>query len=108
MAKPKQEDNSARGNAARESIRQQQQATRRRRRGKEVEQADWASVDAVLLHQLVCNVTGCDCAIQFGYTSDGGAYVIRIVGDGEPFNEFIRPTEDVELAVRSFIEDYAK
>lgn len=44
--------------------------------------------------------------MQFGYTRDGGSYAIRVVGDGDPYTEFIKPTEDVLLALTGLAEDF--
>lgn len=103
----KPEDNSPAGNAARASIAAQQREHRRRNRGTDVT-ADWANADSGLLHSAVCALCGAGCAIQFGYTKDGGSLVVRIVGDGEPYNEYVRPTEDVDSYLRSLIEDFRK
>src|SRR5213078_1350414 len=103
----KPEDNSPAGNAARERIKQAQQKSRRKRRGTG-EVADWSNSTADDLHRAVCAVTGAGCAIQFGYTQDGGSLVVRIVGDGEPYNEYVRPTEDIGVYLQSLIADFAK
>lgn len=103
----KPEDNSPAGNAARESIAKQQREHRRRSRGTD-QTADWSDVEAEQLKRAICGVAGRGAAIQFGYTRDGGALVIRIVGDGEPFNEYVRPTEDVHSYFEALIADYAK
>lgn len=106
MAKGK-EDNSPRGNAARESIAQQQREHRRRNRGN-AEIADWSNADPVKLHRAVCNIAGTGGAVQFGYTKDGGSFVVRIVGDGQPFNEYVRPSEDINVYLDALALDYAK
>lgn len=106
MAK-RPEDNSPAGNAARASIANQQRANRRRNRGSG-ETADWSNADSALLHRVVCNVAGIGAAIQFGYTRDGGSLVIRIVGDGEPYNEYVRPTEDLDQYLTALAADYEK
>jgi len=86
----------------------EQGAIRRRNRGSDdVEHADWSGVNPALLAGTIGHITKHGFAVQFGYTRDGGAYVVRIVGDGEPFNEYVRPTEDVELYLSGLIEDYA-
>ena len=82
--------------------------SRRRNRGTGAT-ADWSNVDPATLYDVVVAVTGQHCAIQFGYTSDGGSYVIRIVGDGsEPYNEYCRPTEDIDNHLKSISMDFAK
>lgn len=103
----KPEDNSPQGNAARASIAKQQAAHRRRNRGNSTP-ADWRDADVTKLHNAVVAVTGCGCAIQFGYTADGGSFVTRIVGDGEPYNEYVRPTEDIDAHLDAITMDFAK
>jgi hypothetical protein len=103
----KPEDNSPRGNAARESIAKQQRESRRRNRGNG-DVADWGTVQPDLVVSVIERLTGEGAAIQFGYTRDGGSFVIRIVGDGEPFNEYVRPTEDINLYLAALLEDYPK
>lgn len=103
----KPQDNSPQGNAARASIARQQREHRRKNRGNG-DVADWGSVDPNLVLSVIERLSGGGAAIQFGYTRDGGSYVIRIVGDGEPFNEYIRPTEDISLHLAGILEDYPK
>ncbi len=103
----KEQDNSPQGNAAREKIAAAQRAHRRRSRGNG-DTADWSNADVGSLADAIVAVCGAGCAIQFGYTKDGSAFVVRIVGDGEPFNEYVRPTEDVDLYLKSLTMDYAK
>lgn len=103
----KTEDNSPTGNAARASIANQQREHRRRNRGTG-ETADWANANPVLLANAICCIAAAGCAIQFGYTRDGGSLVVRIVGDGEPYNEYVRPTEDIDTYLTSLVTDYQK
>lgn len=103
----KPEDNSPAGNAARAKIAEAQRQHRRRRRGNE-ETADWGNADPSKLHIAVCKLTSAGCAIQFGYTKDGGSLVVRIVGDGEPYNEYVRPTENLDEYLDALAADYAK
>lgn len=67
---------------------------------------DYADVPAELIQRVLCAITARGCAVQFGYTRDGGAYAVRIVGDGEPYTEFIKPTEDVPAAFTFLAEDF--
>lgn len=82
-----------------------QRANRRRNRGHDHE-ADWGTVEASLLLRIVVAVARLGGAVQFGYTRDRGAYVIRILGDGDPFNEYLRSTEDVDYWLEGFAQDY--
>ena len=78
----------------------------RRERGENRTSCDYSEVPSDVLHRLLCAITARGCAVQFGYTRDGGAFAVRIVGDGEPYTEFIKPTEDVPAAITSLAEDY--
>jgi hypothetical protein len=55
-----------------------------------------------LLHELTRAVTDAGCAVRFGTTRDGGALAVGYLGDGEPYTEYIRPSEDLDayLAVK--------
>jgi len=85
----------------------QQRSERRLRRGSS-EKADWSNADPNELFRAIVAVTGQNCAVQFGYTTDGGSFVVRIVGDGEPYNEYIRPTEDLSLFLNALSMDFEK
>lgn len=79
---------------------------RRQNRGTGVDGADWGEADSGLVLQAVTAIAKHGFAVQFGYTRDQSTFVIRIVGDGEPFNEYVRPTEDVDTYLRGLISDY--
>lgn len=81
----------------------QQRSTRRSFRG-DSEVADWASVDAQAIANCVVFGAANGWAIRFGYTRDGGAYTLGVLGDGEPYTEYIRPTEDIHLALAAFAQ----
>lgn len=101
----KPEDNSPRGNAIRANIAAQQREHRRRNRGA-VDAADWKEASYEKIAKAIVAVTQHGYAIRFGYTKDGGAFAIGILGDGEPFTEFVRPTEDIDLFLDGLVIDY--
>ena len=68
--------------------------------------ADWASIPPELLLRVISAVTRRQCAIQFGYTRDGGNYSIRIVGDGEPYNEYPEGISAIEQLLVSICDDF--
>lgn len=70
----------------------------------DTEQADWSKVDGASIHATLVAATYNGWAIRFGYTRDGGAYSIGILGDGEPYTEYVRPTEDIQLALAALTE----
>lgn len=78
----------------------------RRRNRHNADVADWANATPELLHSAIQRITAKGCAIQFGCTRDGGSLVVRIVGDGEPYNEYIRPSEDLDVYLSSLAEDF--
>lgn len=92
-------------NDAREQLGGLQQTSRRTLRHKS-EHADYSSVDANLLLLAVAAVTTSNCAIQFGLTKEGSSFVIRIVGDGDPYNDFVRPSEDVNAYLKALADDF--
>jgi len=105
MARKQSGDPEGKGQAMRDQIATTQRKHRRENRHKG-EYADYTSVNPELLCSAIIAVTGQDCAIQFGYTKDGSTFVIRIVGDGEPYNDFVRPSEDVDSYFRALAADF--
>jgi hypothetical protein len=91
---------------AREENAEVNRRIRNRNRGA-AEEADWSSVDGEKLKEVIAAIAKHNCAVQFGYTRDKGAYVIRIVGDGEPYNEFVRPSEDIDLYLEGLLVDFS-
>jgi len=83
----------------------EQNLARRRGRGHNLT-ADWGSADATLVHRVVVAVSAMGGAVQFGLTKTKDQLVIRIVGDGEPFNEYLRPSEDADYWLESLAQDY--
>ena len=107
MATKKSTDKST-AELVREEIRDSAQRTSRRARRHSTTSAEYGDVDASKLLAAISAIAASGCAVQFGYTKDGSAYVVRIVGDGDPYNEFIRPSEDFELYLQGVIEDFSK
>src|SRR5689334_20573455 len=84
-----------------------QQASRRANRHKS-EHADYSIVNADVLLRAITNVTAAGCAVQFGYTKEGSSFVIRIVGDGEPYNDYVRPSEDINSYLEALAADFTQ
>ncbi len=63
--------------------------------------ADWGAVDADVIRRAISAASFVGGALRFGYSRDGGAYAVGIYGDGEPYTEFIKPSEEPE----AFLED---
>lgn len=70
------------------------------------EAADWESCDGAILAKAIGRVARMGGALRLGYTRDGGAYAIGIYGDGEPFTEYVPPSDSIEDYLRGIIEDY--
>lgn len=62
--------------------------------------------DPLLLQALIAAVTEQGGAVRFGYSRDGGAYSIGILGDGDPYTEWVRPNEDLDGALREMAESW--
>lgn len=93
------------GNGNRDVVKPQQRSNRRKNRGNGFE-ADWGSADANKVLGAIAAVCKTGCAIRFGYTRDGGALAIGIIGDGEPYTEYIRPTEDIDIHLEGLTLDF--
>ncbi len=105
MASDPKEKKSVPPKAQRQEAATENKRIRNANRG-HAEQADWGAANAELLSQVIARVSARGCAIQFGYTRDGGAFVIRVVGDGEPYNEYIRPTEGIDIYLTGLALDF--
>jgi len=66
--------------------------------------ADWLSVEADILRRAIATAAITGGALRFGYSRDGGAYAIGIYGDGDPYTEFIAPSEDAGAVLLDIIE----
>lgn len=88
--------------------RRKSEETRKRRSntGTSSGTADWASVDGILLARAIGCVARMGGALRLGYTRDGGAYAVGVYGDGEPFTEYVPPSDDIEAYLKGLIEDY--
>ena len=74
------------------------------RRGAQI--ADWHNADSEKLKKVVALVGAEQHAIMFGYTSDGGAYVIRIYRDGDITKKYVTPSEDINEVLDDIIGYY--
>jgi hypothetical protein len=100
-------DNEKPKRKARDLVAPAQTESRRRFRGNS-DPADWTTASAEAVKRVVCAVTQHGFAVRFGYTRDGGAFAVGVVGDGDPYTEFIRPTEEIDLFLDALATDYAK
>jgi hypothetical protein len=62
--------------------------------------ADWANASPDIIVSALSAASSVGGALRFGYSRDGGAYAIGIYGDGEPYTEFVRPSEDIDGFLR--------
>jgi len=82
-----------------------QRESRRRNRGT-VEEACWKDADCEALRRAIVAVTRHGFAIRFGYTRDGGAFAVAVVGDGDQPTDYTRPSEDINLYLAGLALDY--
>jgi len=90
---------------AREKSAETNRKSRRANRGS-ADVADWGNATPETIAAVISSVTARGCAVQFSLTRDGGSLCVRIVGDGEPYNEYVRPTEDVDEYLRGLAADF--
>lgn len=96
-----------RKNEDRKDVKKAAQATKSRRVQKTAnEVADWGSVNPETLVDAIQAVTKVGGALRFSYTRDGGAYCIGILGDGDPYNEYVKPSEDIEDYLRRLADNW--
>lgn len=69
--------------------------------------ADYGTIDAALLRSAIESVALSGGALRFGYTRDGGAYAVGIYGDGDPYTEYVRPSEDFNEFLQEIIGSFA-
>jgi len=77
-----------------------------RRNRQPSEPADWGTVTPEVIHTLVASVTAIGGAVRFGYSRDGGAYSIGILGDGEPYTEYFRPNDDIDARLLQMASEF--
>ena len=85
--------------------------TKRKRRtssGNNGNTADWTGASGELLKAAIAAIARRGGALRLGYTRDGGAYAIGIYGDGEPFTEYVPPSDDIDEYLQGVIDDYGK
>jgi len=66
--------------------------------------ADWSSVDGTTVVRAIALAASAGGALRFGYTPDGGAYAVGIYGDGAPYTEYVKPSEDMDEFLQQVIE----
>jgi hypothetical protein len=57
---------------------------------------DWGTADAGLLVHAIERASFTGGALRLGYSRDGGAYAVGIYGDGEPYTEYCKASEDLD------------
>lgn len=68
---------------------------RRKARGNQ-DPADWANADPALVLNAIVTVAAAGGAMRFGYTKGGGAFAIGFLGDGEPYTDYVRPSDSID------------
>jgi len=79
---------------------------RRRQQRGNITPADWDTADAELLRHAIAIVGRRGGALRLGYTRDGGSYAIGILGDGDPYTEYVRPSDDLSTYLEGLISDW--
>jgi hypothetical protein len=61
------------------------------------EVVDWESIDGQKLIRAIAAAAAFGGAIRCGYSRDGGVYSIGIYGDGDPYTEYCRTAEELDI-----------
>lgn len=80
--------------------------TRRAKRRAAGGKANYMALDPAQLQYTIALVCDAGGALRFGYTRDGGAYAIGVYGDGEPYTEYLRPSDDIEGFLQEICGDF--
>jgi hypothetical protein len=92
-----------RGDKAKKAEDQRRRRSHNKTSGKS---ADWTECDGDVLRKAIAAIAKMGGAVRLGYTRDGGAYAVGIYGDGDPFTEYIPPSDDITEFMKGLIEDY--
>lgn len=65
--------------------------------------ADWQQANSETIRTAIIAASAVGGALRFGYSRDGGAYALGIYGDGEPYTEFVTPSEDIDEFLQKVI-----
>lgn len=95
----------AKGAEARAAIAAAQRAARRANRGTGAI-ADWEAADGELVLRLIAQAARANTLISFGYTRDGGAFMVGFYCDGDKYTEYCRPTEDLSEFLKLLTSDF--
>lgn len=74
--------------------REQKNRQRRRRNRGNQQAATWSAVHPQAVTQFMFELTEAGYAVRFGKSRDGGALAIGIYGDGDPYTEYVRPSDN--------------
>lgn len=61
------------------------------------EVVDWESIDGQKLIRAIAAAAAYGGALRCGYSRDGGVYSIGIYGDGDPYTEYCRTAEELDI-----------
>ncbi len=73
-------------------------------RGVPLTSVSYGDIDPSLLHRTVCAVTNAGDAITFGKTSEGGAYYVGVLAEGQLEKFYLDSLEDAQDCLRSISE----
>lgn len=67
---------------------------RRKSRGEQIP-ANWLDVPSHAIGTFCASLAEAGFAVRIGKSRDGGSYAIGIYGDGDPYTEYARPSDDI-------------
>ena len=65
--------------------------------------ADWEQANGDLLKKAIATAALTGGCLRLGYSRDGGAYAVGIYGDGEPYTEWLKPSDDLDTFLQDII-----
>ena len=79
-----------------------------RRRSKQLEPADWGTVDSGAIADFVLFAQAVDGAVRFGRSRDGATYSLGFYIGDERFTEWIRNDVDRDASFRDLLAELAE
>lgn len=69
--------------------------SRRRKSRGEQTPANWLDVNSTAIGLFCSTLAEHGFAVRIGKSRDGGSYAIGIYGDGDPYTEYARPSDNI-------------
>lgn len=70
------------------------------------EVADWECIDGQSLIRAIAAAAAAGGALRCGYSRDAQVYSVGIYGDGEPYTEYCRSAEELDIMLKEVVTTF--